>query len=650
MRGSVFLGPLLLSWCKQCNLPILDKGKCGRCGGRTSRVNISPPGDPRPAFEGDLRLIRKTVDSTYGAGVGKKLLPDNKVILLNKVSALERSEELIVDGKIIGNFYFNPFKIKWEISLKLEGGRRVSFFGGKKWIIVDKGAEKYIIKGANVLAPGVVDYDDSIKEDDSVIILNENREVIGVGRAKANGAKIGEMKKGMVVKTKESGAPQSPEILDGGQSWQDVLEANKDVLQRRVKEAEKFIKYAATKYNLPVAVAFSGGKDSLCVLLLALEALDGKFEVMFIDTGIEFPETVKYVKDVVKLLGISHKFHYLKAKSSFWEDIESFGPPARDYRFCCKTLKLSTVTEFISEHFSGKILNLIGERRYESFQRSASARIWVNEYIPNQVNAAPIKNWTSLHVWLYILSKGVPVNPLYYSGYERIGCIYCPASKLSEFEVMKEVHPDLYNKWISFLVEWGKKRGLPEEWATRGFWRWKILPSGRMKIAEQMGIKIEYSPQRSSQRVTVKTAKGVSPCRAIYSIEGRFSCNLDLKKVANSLSILGKNITVNDKVGVIRFSDDKVKGNIFAGGSFRFSGNASKQEIERVFNQVTKLIFKAVMCSGCGICTQRCPNNAIKIEGKYAWISVEKCSKCGVCIEKCPAINYGFSEITQITF
>jgi len=40
-------------------------------------------------------------------------------------------------------------------------------------------------------------------------------------------------------------------------------------------------------------------------------------------------------------------------------------------------------------------------------------------------------------------------------------------------------------------------------------------------------------------------------------------------------------------------------------------------------------------CTGCGVCIDVCPAEAIKIENDIAAIS-DDCSECGVCVSECP--------------
>ncbi|MFX1485920.1 MAG: phosphoadenosine phosphosulfate reductase family protein [Promethearchaeota archaeon] len=642
---KTFLGPLLLNWCEKCNLPILEAKVCGVCGTSTFKVRISPPGDVRPALKEDLRRLREVIDGKYGRNVGKKVIPNDKILLLNKVSALEKNDEVVVDGQVIGNLVFDPVKMDWDFSPKLVGGRRIFHCGGKKWIRVDVGAVNPIINGANVLAPGVIDFDPDIAEDDYVIVLSEDFKVIAVGRAKVDSAAIPGLRRGMVIKSKGCGPPDDLKILPGGQHWSDVAKANEAVIERRVRTAKRFINSTVEEFKLPVAVAYSGGKDSLCTLLLVSETIESNFTVFFVDTGIEFPETVEYVYDSVRELGLTDRFVYKRSRKSFWKELHRFGPPARDYRFCCKILKLSSVAELVQNEFNGKVLTFVGQRRYESITRSRERRIWTNSYIPNQINATPIKNWTSLHVWLYLYAKKVAINPLYFRGYERIGCIYCPAAKLSDIENLREVHPNLFNKWMDFLIAWGHRYGFPDEWATRGFWRWKKLSGERIRMAKEIGINLRPIRPRLSDNISLDLAHGFSPCSdGTYSIEGRFTCTVNLEKVANRLVIFG-DVNYSRTLGAVSVSRNGVSANIFADGSLKIRlADMGGKNFKKAAQEILKLLTQSVMCSGCGICAQQCLNDSIEFVDGFPWIDERKCNRCKSCLELCPVLRYGLTE------
>ena len=60
-----YLGAFKLSWCDNCNLPILDGKPCGICKAQTRTVVMSPPGDVRPAFDKDIKRISKIIDEKF---------------------------------------------------------------------------------------------------------------------------------------------------------------------------------------------------------------------------------------------------------------------------------------------------------------------------------------------------------------------------------------------------------------------------------------------------------------------------------------------------------------------------------------------------------------------------------------------------------
>ncbi|MHA1410186.1 MAG: phosphoadenosine phosphosulfate reductase domain-containing protein, partial [Candidatus Odinarchaeia archaeon] len=424
-----------------------------------------------------------------------------------------------------------------------------------------------------------------------------------------------------------------------GQDWIDAVKANEKILSYKENKAKKIIHETVKNLDTPVVVSFSGGKDSLCVLTLVTETLTD-FKVLFIDTGIEFDETLLYVKEIIDIFGLDDKFIYKKSKGDFWKDLNVFGPPARDFRYCCKTLKLSAATEAISENFNAEIINFSGQRRYESIPRSKEKIIWTNPYVPNQINVAPIRDWTHLHVWLFLKKKNVPLNPLYSRGYQRIGCMYCPANKLSELKIMRREHPDHFEKFNNFLLEWAKEYGYPEEWVRFGLWRWKRVGPKQKQLAEMLGINLKPTTDLDNvNKLKFSVTKGISPCKdGGYVIEGRFNQILDLEIVVESLKVLGEP-KYSEKLGVIYLSTDDFTLSIFAEGSVKI--NLKDKDKETAFlDLILSLIIRAIRCTGCRICVEACPTSAITVENNKITIDKNKCIKCLKCIESCPAINY----------
>jgi phosphoadenosine phosphosulfate reductase len=117
-------GKINLRWCEHCNLPLIGK-KCSICGNEGSRVELTPPGDVRPAFDFDVKMIRDIVDSQFGEGCGLALLPEDKVFLLNRAPSEDRMDEIIVDGRVVGALRYDIFKQRFYVMLRMEGALRI---------------------------------------------------------------------------------------------------------------------------------------------------------------------------------------------------------------------------------------------------------------------------------------------------------------------------------------------------------------------------------------------------------------------------------------------------------------------------------------------------------------------------------------------
>ncbi|HXZ23162.1 MAG TPA: phosphoadenosine phosphosulfate reductase family protein, partial [Methanomassiliicoccales archaeon] len=474
---------------------------------------------------------------------------------------------------------------------------------------------------------------------DEVVVIDPQSRAICTGTARMSASALAVEKKGLAVKARWQAEPQSSREARTPTSWNDAIEANKRVMSRRVDEAVTFIHRTIEKYDLPTMVSFSGGKDSLATLLLTLDAkLD--LPVFFVNTGLEFPETVEHVRSVAMRHGL-RLIEEIAPEAAFFGNLDYFGPPGRDFRWCCKTNKLGPTVSAILKHYPEGVLSFIGQRRYESEQRADKPRVWKNPWTPGQIGASPIQDWTALHVWLYIFSKGEAYNIWYDRGLDRIGCYLCPASDVAETQIVLQDFPGS-NHYIAYLRNYAEKRGLPEAWLRFALHRWRRLPDSVRKELETVGIGPEELRAKATivsddSSLRLKMQSGASPCVLGFSIEGAFNRAIDLSRAAELLNQVG-DVSLNEEEGWCFVNDVR----LFAEGALVAKGK-DQQEIRKDVERVRRAVVKAEECVGCGVCIAKCDEGALTLVQGRVHLSKDLCIHCGRCIEPCPALAFGDS-------
>jgi len=295
---------------------------------------------------------------------------------------------------------------------------------------------------------------------------------------------VGNLKNGK-LKIKTLGVIEEKEFKNP--DLDEVIKKNKRHLKNLERNAIRLIRSYMDE-DTPVNVSFSGGKDSTVVLELAHRA--GVEDVYHVDTGMEFPETVDFVRET----GIKK---ILKG-ADFWRELRTHDLPRKDERWCCEKLKLQPVKEWLKN--KGRCVTVQGNRWYESFSRQNLAAASKNPYYPKQLNLSPIRNWRAFEVFLYIWWRELPYNPLYDKGFERVGCWNCPAMLESEAERSMELHPELFGKWQNHLKRWARQNKLQEDYVRCGLWRWKELPPKMKELARAHNIKLNESFPKQIRR------------------------------------------------------------------------------------------------------------------------------------------------------
>jgi PUA-domain protein len=92
----------------------------------------------------------------------------------------DESDFIFVDGEPL------LFKIEGKIFPTVKGALKLN--PSRRRIVVDPGAVKFIINGADIMAPGIVDADLNVREGDLVIVVEQaHGKALAIGRALMTG-------------------------------------------------------------------------------------------------------------------------------------------------------------------------------------------------------------------------------------------------------------------------------------------------------------------------------------------------------------------------------------------------------------------------------------------------------------------------------
>ncbi|QLH75215.1 MAG: phosphoadenosine phosphosulfate reductase family protein [Methanomassiliicoccales archaeon] len=622
-------GKAMFHWCDVCNTLLLED-TCSKCRTKGREFLVSLPGDIRPA----LRRGHEVVSSLFMHHFGTDHFLRGKLIFLNKIAGEDRSDEIVVDGHVVAAMRFDLKENDFFLELRAPGSAFVRPTATKG--LVRASRTEGHLKGKKLDAKDLIEVKGDFEAGDPLVVVVGN--MICSGVAKVSSDRLASSEKGVLVRDI---APQGLSPSGKRTGRDDFVASNKDHLEKMESKAVSDIRSFIGNKRKPVSVSFSGGKDSLAAYGLLKRAHED-FDMIFIDTGIEFPETVRYVN---RFAEAEHgRLNVAKAGNAFWEQVGQFGPPAKDFRWCCKVCKLGPVTDLIQAKYPQGTITVEGNRALESFSRSKIGFVESNPFVPNQTILNPIKDWNAAEVWAFIWWKGLEFNPLYEEDFERIGCYLCASCLGSEWKETARIDPELYVKWDEHLRKWAKTIGTSEDYAKYGLWRWKVLPPKMQRLAEEVGLKV---PQMRTDRLDLKTTRGLSLClTGGYSMEGVLTLprKRDFTRVAESLKTVGK-VKHSPEFEIAMVKDKECTLKVFGGGQIVATGPTS-EKTQRFFERGVKALLKAQLCTRCGICVKQCRQRAIRIEDSPV-IDQERCVQCGRCDEACVVAHYYDKLVTK---
>jgi phosphoadenosine phosphosulfate reductase len=172
--------------------------------------------------------------------------------------------------------------------------------------------------------------------------------------------------------------------------------------------ATKVIQWAVD--NFAPHLALTASMTDAVLIDLAMK-VHPEIEVVFIDTGYHFPETLQTVEDVRRKYGLNLKIMTVKHHDeALWEV---------DPENCCSAVKVGQLDRALL----GKAAWMSGLRRDEADTRIKAPL--VARDLRGLIKVNPIAMWTAEDVAGYIADHDVPVNPLIAQGYPSIGCMPC---------------------------------------------------------------------------------------------------------------------------------------------------------------------------------------------------------------------------------
>ncbi len=199
-----------------------------------------------------------------------------------------------------------------------------------------------------------------------------------------------------------------------------------------IDESIGIIREAAAEFELP-ALLFSGGKDSVVMLHLAIAAFRPAplpFPVMHVDTGHNFPEVVEFRDRTVSVHGLRLIVASVQASIDAGRVADVTGPRASR-----NTLQTVTLLDAIAEHRFDAVFG--GARRDEERARAKervfSHRDEFGQWDPKQqrpepwgifntrhrpgehFRVFPLSNWTELDIWRFIADRDIDLPDIYYA-------------------------------------------------------------------------------------------------------------------------------------------------------------------------------------------------------------------------------------------
>lgn len=279
-----------------------------------------------------------------------------------------------------------------------------------------------------------------------------------------------------------------------------LKERQKLPLDTKVTISLSRIKEWYNHWNGKVYVAFSGGKDST-VLLHLVRRLYPNVPAVFINTGLEYPEIVDFVKEtpnvtiirptlsfyeVIRKHGYpvgSKKTAYqlrqlqnphsknVATRRLYLEGIKRDGTKTKHFKIAAKWHKFINSDIKVSE----KCCDYLKKYPARDYNKRTKERAFVgilaqdsqariatylttgcNNFKSRVGTSTPLAFWMEKDIWDYLRQNNIKYSSIYDKGMTRTGCMFCMfgvqlEKEPNRFQILKTIHPHLHKYCIDKL-------------------------------------------------------------------------------------------------------------------------------------------------------------------------------------------------------
>lgn len=196
-------------------------------------------------------------------------------------------------------------------------------------------------------------------------------------------------------------------------------------------------------------VSLSGGKDSTAMLLMMLERGETVDEIVFFDTGWEFPQMHDHLDKIEKNEGVAitrlkpekpfefYLLDYEKTKGKR-KGTKGYGFPTPRARWCTR-IKTETIGKYLKG--LGDVEVCVGIAADEPKRVKDGKRYPLVEYGVTETQALE-----------YCYGKGYDWGGLY-EQFDRVSCYCCPLQPINELRLLRKNHPELWDRLMLMDAE-----------------------------------------------------------------------------------------------------------------------------------------------------------------------------------------------------